>query len=80
MGYEATEAETDLLAFRQDGGRVDLLLHRNPFYLESGGQVSDVGVVAGPVGGAAHTPEEYLEVASLVPRAQAVALAILRLD
>ena len=32
-----------------------------------------------PVGGNAHTPEEYLEVASFVPRAQALALAILRL-
>ena len=34
----------------------------------------------GPVGGKAHSPEEYLEVASLVPRAQAMARAILRLD
>ncbi|MEZ5843485.1 MAG: M20 family metallopeptidase [Hyphomicrobiaceae bacterium] len=34
----------------------------------------------GPVGGKAHTPEEYLEVASLVPRAQALALAIMRLE
>ena len=33
----------------------------------------------GPVGGNAHTPEEYLEIGSLVPRAQALALAILRL-
>lgn len=33
----------------------------------------------GPVGGAAHTPEEYLEVDSLVPRAQALALAIMRM-
>ena len=33
----------------------------------------------GPVGSNAHTPEEYMEVASLVPRAQALALAILRL-
>ena len=33
----------------------------------------------GPVGGRAHTPEEYLEVASLVPRAQACARAITRL-
>jgi glutamate carboxypeptidase len=33
----------------------------------------------GPVGGNAHTPEEYLEIGSLVPRAQAMALAILRL-
>lgn len=33
----------------------------------------------GPVGGKAHTPEEYLEVDSIVPRAQALALAIMRL-
>lgn len=33
----------------------------------------------GPVGGNAHTAEEYLEVESIVPRAQAMALAILRL-
>jgi glutamate carboxypeptidase len=33
----------------------------------------------GPVGANAHTPEEYLEVESLVPRAQALALTILRL-
>ena len=34
----------------------------------------------GPVGGKAHSPEEYLEIASLVPRAQACARAILRLE
>ncbi len=34
----------------------------------------------GPVGAKAHTPEEYLEVDSMVPRAQALALAILRLE
>lgn len=33
----------------------------------------------GPVGGKAHSPDEYLETASLVPRAQALALTILRL-
>ena len=33
----------------------------------------------GPVGGKAHTPDEYLEVGSLVPRAQGLALAIGRL-
>ncbi len=33
----------------------------------------------GPVGGNAHTPEEYLDVESIVPRAQAMALAILRM-
>ncbi len=34
----------------------------------------------GPIGGNAHSPEEWLDVASLVPRAQALARAILRLD
>ena len=33
----------------------------------------------GPVGGKGHSPEEYMEVDTLVPRAQALALAILRL-
>ena len=33
----------------------------------------------GPVGGNGHTAEEYLEIDTLVPRAQAMALAILRL-
>jgi glutamate carboxypeptidase len=33
----------------------------------------------GPVGGKAHSPEEYLEIESLVPRAQAMALTIARL-
>jgi glutamate carboxypeptidase len=33
----------------------------------------------GPVGGKAHSPEEYLEVESFVPRAQAMALTIARL-
>lgn len=34
----------------------------------------------GPVGGKAHTPEEYLMVDSLVPRAQTLALAVARLS
>jgi len=34
----------------------------------------------GPIGGKAHTPEEYLEVDSMVPRAQALALAVMRLE
>ena len=34
----------------------------------------------GPVGGKAHTPEEYVELDSIVPRAQAAALTIVRLD
>ena len=47
VGYGATEADTDILAFRQEGPRVELVLKENPFYVESGGQVSDVGVVGG---------------------------------
>ncbi|HXF95421.1 MAG TPA: alanine--tRNA ligase [Gemmatimonadales bacterium] len=47
VGYETTRAETDVLAFRQAAGRVELVLEENPFYAESGGQVSDTGRVAG---------------------------------
>ena len=47
VGYQSTEAETDVLAFRQEGPRVELVLKENPFYVESGGQVSDVGAVSG---------------------------------
>ena len=34
----------------------------------------------GPVGGKAHSPDEFLRIDSLVPRAQACARAILRLE
>jgi glutamate carboxypeptidase len=34
----------------------------------------------GPVGGKAHTPEEYLEIDTMVPRARTLALAIMRLQ
>ncbi|HUE76663.1 MAG TPA: alanine--tRNA ligase [Longimicrobiales bacterium] len=47
VGYEATEVETDVLAFRRQDGRAALQLRENPFYLESGGQVSDTGIVEG---------------------------------
>ncbi len=47
VGYGATEADTDILAFRQDGPRLELVLRENPFYAESGGQVSDIGEVRG---------------------------------
>jgi glutamate carboxypeptidase len=33
----------------------------------------------GPVGGRGHTPDEYMEIDTLVPRTQALALAVLRL-
>ncbi|MGH7568158.1 MAG: alanine--tRNA ligase [Gemmatimonadales bacterium] len=47
VGYERTRAETDILAFRQANESVELVLEENPFYAESGGQVSDTGVVEG---------------------------------
>ncbi len=47
VGYSRTEADTDVLAFRQDGPRVEVLLRENPFYAESGGQVSDIGGLSG---------------------------------
>jgi alanyl-tRNA synthetase len=47
VGYQKTEADTDVLAFRQEGPRLELLLRENPFYVESGGQVSDTGAVEG---------------------------------
>jgi alanyl-tRNA synthetase len=47
VGYSRTEADTDVLAFRQEGPRVEVVLHENPFYVESGGQVSDVGALSG---------------------------------
>jgi alanyl-tRNA synthetase len=46
-GYAEREADTSLLAFRRDDGRVALQLARNPFYAEGGGQVSDRGSVEG---------------------------------
>src|SRR5437773_1508088 len=47
VGYETTQAETDVLKFRQSDDRVDVVLEENPFYVESGGQVSDTGRVKG---------------------------------
>ncbi|HTY05053.1 MAG TPA: alanine--tRNA ligase [Gemmatimonadales bacterium] len=47
VGYETTTAETDVVRFRQDGQILELVLQDNPFYAESGGQVSDTGVVRG---------------------------------
>ncbi len=47
VGYQTTEAETDVLAWRQAGDRLELVLRDNPFYAEAGGQVSDTGTVTG---------------------------------
>ncbi len=47
VGYTTTDVETQVLAIRERNGQVALQLEANPFYLESGGQVSDQGEVVG---------------------------------
>jgi alanyl-tRNA synthetase len=59
VGYETTTAETDIIAYRQTQDHLELVLKENPFYAESGGQVSDIGVVKG--GGWELSVEEVLK-------------------
>ncbi|MDQ3082352.1 MAG: DHHA1 domain-containing protein, partial [Gemmatimonadota bacterium] len=48
VGYDTIEADTVVTAFRQlPEGRAAVMLRETPFYVESGGQVSDRGTVTG---------------------------------
>ncbi len=47
VGYQSTKVETDVISYRRENGRLALQLRSNPFYVESGGQVSDPGIVEG---------------------------------
>ncbi len=47
VGYGALDVETTVTAFGAAEGRTGIVLRENPFYLESGGQVSDTGRVEG---------------------------------
>ncbi len=49
VGYEQLDVETPVLAYERDesGETGVFLLQRNPFYVESGGQVSDAGRLSG---------------------------------
>ncbi|MHB1192539.1 MAG: alanine--tRNA ligase [Longimicrobiales bacterium] len=47
VGYHTTWVDTEVLAWRRDGDSLGVILRENPFYAESGGQVSDRGEVRG---------------------------------
>jgi alanyl-tRNA synthetase len=47
VGYDRLEVETELLRFGRSDEGVGFVLKDNPFYVESGGQVSDAGLVRG---------------------------------
>ena len=63
LGYDQTEATTNVVALFKDAGNANefvrelkqgedgyALLSQSPFYLEAGGQVSDIGRLVGPQG------------------------------
>ncbi len=65
VGYRATEAETEVVAYRLGKEAAELRLAETPFYAESGGQVSDTGTVLGDgwalaVEGVRKTPEGHV--------------------
>ena len=47
VGYHTTAVNTEIIAFRRENGRLAVQLRQNPFYLESGGQVNDSGLIEG---------------------------------
>ena len=61
LGYETEGAEAEILALVRDGNgipsakageSVAIVVNQTPFYAESGGQMSDMGIVIGENGGA----------------------------
>jgi len=82
LPLEQTAANAGLLAIYQKAASDTGLTVKGEFSggCADSGFTSAVGTPTlcstGPVGGGAHSPEEYLDVASIVPRAQALARAV----
>jgi alanyl-tRNA synthetase len=47
VGYEELDVTTEVTAVARRNGSVAVVLRRNPFYLEAGGQLDDTGIVEG---------------------------------
>ena len=43
--YNISEFEVEVMRYRQDGSRVELIFNQTPFYAESGGEVADRGEI-----------------------------------
>lgn len=64
-GYDLTEDEVVIRAFKKSGEKGMLLLNRSPFYAESGGQVADTGSLTRgdqslPITDVQKSPEGYI--------------------
>lgn len=45
VGYDENECDAKILAEVEDGGYVDIILDKTPFYAECGGQIGDSGII-----------------------------------
>jgi len=45
VGYDRVEVDTEIIGIRKEDGRAYVVLEQTPFYVESGGQISDTGTI-----------------------------------